>query len=147
MGTTLPQLGHRRTGSSRSTRYRIAASRPMNGGIAAITNHSRNELPFIRPMTPPARPKKKQMTRNAIARGSLGPRSEERPHRPDDRDDREHDGDEEGHARDHADHDLEQEPGRDRQHEDREDAGADGGRRRFVHTLQSTASAPAARRR
>ena len=30
---------------------------------AEITNHSRNEEPFIRPTIPPARPKKRQMIR------------------------------------------------------------------------------------
>ena len=59
----MPQRGHSLRSSSLSTRYSTAATSPRTGTIAEITNHSQNELPFILPMTPPARPKKKAMTR------------------------------------------------------------------------------------
>jgi hypothetical protein len=35
----------------------------MKGGMAEIRNQRKNELPLIFPMTPPASPKKKAMTR------------------------------------------------------------------------------------
>src|SRR3954466_2280402 len=63
-GTTFPHVGHRRWGSSYSTRYMTAASSPMNGGIAAMRNQRRNELPLMRPITPPASPKNRQMIAN-----------------------------------------------------------------------------------
>jgi hypothetical protein len=50
----LSQLGQRRTGSSASRRKRITAISPRSGTTPPITNHSRNELPFDRPITPVA---------------------------------------------------------------------------------------------
>src|SRR3954447_15283990 len=106
-GTTFPHVGHRRWGSSCSTRYITAASSPTNGGIAAIRNQRKNELPLMRPMMPPASPKHTAMMTNAT--GPAGSVSEQRAGGPDDGHDRHDHGDEPRDAGDDADDDLEQE--------------------------------------
>src|SRR4249920_2552831 len=86
----------------------------MKGGMAEIRNQRKNELPLILPMTPPASPKKKAMTR----KGTL----EQRPHRPDDRDD---DDQEVGDAGDDPDDHLEEDPRREGEDDGGEDARAE----------------------
>src|SRR6476469_7643507 len=98
----------------------MAATSPMNGGMPARMNQSRNELPFRRPMMPPARAKPMQM----ITKGTAGPAvcSEQRACGPDDGDDRYHDRDEPRHTGDDPDDHLQQEPGGEREHERGDDA-------------------------
>src|SRR5690349_15745483 len=90
----------------------------MNGGTAEMTNQSRNELPFTRPMIPPARPKKNAMMTKAMA---ARPGSEQRANRPDHGDDRHDDGDEPGDRHRDPDDHLEQEPRSEREDERRDD--------------------------
>src|SRR3954453_16391962 len=91
----------------------MAATSPMKGGTTEMRNQSRNELPFMRPMVPPARPKENAMITNAMAGG---PSLEQRADRPDDGDDRDDDRDEPGDRHGDSDDRLEQEPGSDREH-------------------------------
>src|SRR3712207_8447365 len=107
----------------------------MNGGIAETRNQRTNELPLIFPIVPPARPKKNAMTRKAPPAISA-----QRSDRPEDADDRDDDRDDPGHADDDADHDLQQEPGRDREDEDREDARTERGTG-LLHAPDGTPSA------
>src|SRR5919199_5946467 len=97
----------------------MAARRPMNGGTAEMRNQSRNELPLMRPMIPPARPNENAMMTNAMA---AAPGSEQRADRPDDGDDRHDDRDEPGHRHGDADDHLEQEPRGERQDQRGDDA-------------------------
>src|SRR3954447_22326022 len=108
----------------------------MNGGIAEIRNHSRNELPLIRPTMPPARPKQKAMTRNAIA--AARSRLEQRARRPDDGDQGHADRDEPRHAGDDADDHLEQEPRGERQDERRDDPHPERGTGLLFHENENT---------
>src|SRR3954451_4766994 len=94
----------------------------------------RKELPLMRPMMPPAKPKDSDTTRKAPPAMA---RSAQRPHRPEEADDGDDHGDHHGDPRDDADDDLEEEPGGDGQDEDREDACADGGARIF-HAADGT---------
>src|SRR4051794_13352287 len=92
----------------------------MKGGIAAMMNQRTNELPLMRPITPPASPKNRQMIANAMNGG--GPPSEQRTGGPEDRHKSDHDPDEPRDARHDPDDDLQQEPGCQREDERRDDA-------------------------
>src|SRR3954469_9332359 len=107
----------------------------MNGGIAEIRNHSRNELPLIRPTMPPARPKQKAMTRNAMPPRA---RLEQRARRPDDGDHGHDDRDEPRHACDYADDPLEQEPGGEREDERGDDPHPERGTGVLFHENENT---------
>src|SRR3954451_13517245 len=92
-----------------------------------MKNQSTNELPFQRAMIAAERPQKKQMTRTATA-------PSEDADGPDDRDDREHYGDRPEDGADDPDDDLEQDPARDQQDQDRDGALAEVSSR-FAHVL------------
>src|SRR6266542_1026521 len=106
---------------------------PTNGGMAAIRNQRKNELPLILPTTPPARPKKKAMTTKA--------KLEQRPHRPDHGDDRDDHHQEVRDARDDPDDDLEEDPRRKGEDDGREDPRAE--RRAGVLVLHPPQGTPA----
>src|SRR3954469_24759422 len=75
----------------------------MNGRIAEIRNHRRNDEPLRRPTIPPARPKNRAMIRYATSELAEG---------PDDAEDREHHHDDGGEPREEPDDDLQQHPRR-----------------------------------
>src|SRR3954451_5041953 len=81
---------------------------PNGGSAAPIRNQTKNELPLILPTTPVASPKKNIRTSQVTAvrpeRLAEGPRGRDHGHRPH--------GDP-GHGGHDADHDLEQDVGRD----------------------------------
>src|SRR5687768_2323584 len=82
-----------------------------------MANHTRNELPLIRPTIPPASPEHRAMNTYAPPYVELMA-SEERvdgPQNADDGDDRD---DDPGHGGDEADDDLQQQPRRDGQDDD-----------------------------
>src|SRR5947209_9175448 len=98
----------------------------MNGTNPAIMNQSRNELPLILPMIPPAMPKQTMITiRPEPATPGSSPK--DRLQRPQHRDrHRDHD-DRPDDRLDHADHDPD--PQRHRGHEDQPGEGASEDRR------------------
>src|SRR5918999_2067605 len=103
-GTTLLHSGQRRSGSSRSLRWRMAASVPIRGSTRPTRNQIQNELPLSLPITAADRPQKKASTTNSKGR-SLGPQHAERP-------DGGHHGQHQhrypGNGSDESDHDLEE---------------------------------------
>src|SRR4051794_10968806 len=135
-GTTFPHVGHRRWGSSCSTRYSTAATSPTKGTIAAIRNQRKNELPLMRPTMPPARPKHTAMMMNAT--GPAGSASEQRAGGPHHGHDRHDHGDEPGDAGDDADDDLEQEPRGESEDERGEDAHPERGTGLLFHASECT---------
>src|SRR3954454_20691547 len=113
IATTFPHSSQRRFGSSRSQRWRTAATTPRIGTANPMRNQIANELPLILPIVPADRPQKNITTKEGA---TTGPRASEQPvEGPDHGEDREHrDHDPEDERRDADDH-LEQDPARDEQ--------------------------------
>src|SRR5947209_3900409 len=104
---------------------------PITGTIALIRNHRKNELPFIRPMTPPARPKKKAMIRYAMSPPRAA--SEEDAQRPDHRDDRDDHDDDAGDGSRDPDDQLEEDVRRYGEDQRSDDAPSEGGSGLLFH--------------